>query len=1118
MDKSALAAKHLILRSGVDVGDLCMDKVAEAASKSPSFLYDLLNQPPILTTKEGSSSALFDTFSSPAVTRLRRALGPRALGFFRVYAILKDYHEDAILPTDEDDLYTLFRIASSRLHREITDKGLEKAFRVNVQRLQPLIRRVSERWDSSPGVYSQINTIYLDTIRLVTQHYGIYLRSRGRGYPAWATFRQMSKKEKEVEELRDSNPELYDKVQEEKELRKKIDTAISRKIKEDGYQPEKKRVFDSVVMVGKDERGRRTGLVGGTSSDGPNRWHAPDVSTAALQALGSGLRVDVTINNRSIRVVDVDEANQTLILADDVRGGVGEYSISVTEELVYNNDGSVVPVEEFVKARKRERETLKRLSRIFPEDLDDLRSYSDMEELDLLLEGREISYAALSDDVAKQKSVTRIYPVAEINGERVIAEGRFKGMILDDMINRAGRMIEGTAYDLDPKLGRPIALETQKGGEFQVDLPANREPYLTVNPEGRLYLKMPSTRDYTVLRNEMRDLSKISLDVTYVDKTRNSVFTFGPEEFIAVRDALGSVAMSESASKLVQEHFKELAKHDLDNLPADLDEYSAEALGGFKPDVKLYTRQKQGLAWVENRGGSGLQAAGTGVGKSVMAISYIQNLKATGELEEGSKVLYVCPSSLKENLPKEARVFLKDPALFDASVDIMSYHQFSSGPEDIMDDYVAVIFDEAQRLASETSARARNAMRYHPRKLLLTGSPMESDITDVRILVAIADNEELFGADLRREVKNFAERYCERIGGRSVAVKKDPGVNKMMQEWVKEHMFYADKTDIEEYDLPTLTKEVETLTLPPEIETEYREALLEVKEVLDGMVSRYKFLDPEAKDGAINSAKVALKGAFKRINTVANMPPGQRPPKAVESEKIIRNRIESGGRSLLWTDDPDFAEAVVADLSESLPGTDHAVALSDSIQIWRSGRLLKRYTSRKYEFDGQSYAASSWRMAVVEHVIKPNPRIVSAVMTSTYTTGFNLQEFDTIIHLDRDSWSAENMQQRSARAWRQGQEAPCREITLDTVFASPTDDFDVTLDEVQALVQNMEEELFQKVIVDSQKAALGKEYFEMDQLLASEVDVDRKLAELYLSPYASNVADYDGTNAFRERN
>jgi hypothetical protein len=1084
--------------------------LASACVRQPRLLDALSRQK---TSSSGSFLLSYRIFSAPVYQQVRRHFR-REMPFFDFYGVLRAYyegHEDV----ENVNLVDQFVEAAGRVRARIKDPRLRRTFSQNIRLLERDIRRLETR--PTNAVYSRLSAAYAETIRSLAASREVFLVAHFRGMPAWARFRVMSDKEREVEQLKDTNPELYDLIQKEKELRNQIDEGISRTIQDHGMVPEKKKIIGKIVTTGKDVRGSLKDI--GTLANYQGRSVILQDESYIQAALQSGMSVDLIIGSSTYKITGYDRRRQEFRTSKKVvEQSPFEYQVNIYEEVIYEENGNVVPVETFIKNRKEEAKEISRLSRVFPDDIDDLRKY-DEGDLDNLIGTREVEYVAMTDDIAKQRAVTRIYPVVDIHGEKIITEGRFKGVALDSMVNRTGRMIEGTAYTYDPKLNRAVPIETK--GEDGPELMSARdmkEPYITIASNGQLYLKIPSTRDYTERRNRVRSFSKIAGNVEEVPKSRRAEYRMDVSEFLSVRDLLGSVALSKAAMEKVRNYYKEMANKSQARAREIAPDYTAENLGGFKEGVNLYGRQREALAWTDLRGGGGLIAMDTGTGKTITAVAYVQNALAKGDLAENDKVLYVHPASLRGNVEKAARSFMSDPESLTKHIETMSYAQFSRQSEDFIDGYYAVIFDEAHLLASLSSTRAKNAMRNHPRKILMTASPMENDATDLRILAGIANNENLRTADGRRRVREFQDRFCERIGGRSVSVNKDPVARQQMQEWVQNNVFYAHKQDFPEYELGDLHRETRPLTMPKSVEEEYRKEIGEIKDVIEGMVKRYKLKDSKATSSDIDAAVVRLQGPFKRLNQLANMPQGQMSPKVVEASTIIRERIENSGRTLLWTDDPEFAERTGRELSlMGGHGSFHAVGLSSEIQIWQGGSKVSSYTPRKYTFDGVEYDSSNWRLGVMNNVIRPSNEIVSCTLTSAYTTGLNLPTFDTVVHLDRDSWSSENMKQRTARSWRQGQTDPVTEITLDMVYEEPDGDLDATLDEIRQFMQEMEEDLFNTIVIESQKVALGKEFFEMEDLTSKGVHMNRKIMDLILSPYIQNQVEMDESTVNMEK-
>jgi hypothetical protein len=154
-------------------------------------------------------------------------------------------------------------------------------------------------------------------------------------------------------------------------------------------------------------------------------------------------------------------------------------------------------------------------------------------------------------------------------------------------------------------------------------------------------------------------------------------------------------------------------------------------------------------------------------------------------------------------------------------------------------------------------------------------------------------------------------------------------------------------------------------------------------------------------------------------------------------------------------------------------------------------------------------SANDWQQWAFKDLINPAGKFKTASLFGpSFAYGHNLQAFDTVIHLDRDTWNSENMKQRTARAWRQGQDSPVDEITLDATYQSDNQgaevvDYDKTLDEIRGFFQKVESNLFDEIVKKSQATALGKEWDDMTRHGASNMRLDQKVLELAVSPYYS---------------
>lgn len=781
------------------------------------------------------------------------------------------------------------------------------------------------------------------------------------------------------------------------------------------------------------------------------------------------------------------------------------------DEYVFDTDGDMLTIPEYVDKRRKVLDSQVQQTRVFPSDLSELRSIPD-DEVDFLTDG-DVEYVSMTDDKAKSNSLTRIYPVRRmLDGKQVVVAGRYRGFLLDDLVNLSGRMVEGVAYNLDPKSNLPSQVET-RNADGTPDVKTTREPYVTVSGKNLLYLRIPAGNTYTALRKAVSALSKIVPSLQYEEGSRKAIYTFEPKDFAAVREALGGLALSTAAVKLLKDFFSKMARHELALGRENLKFFETEKIGGFKPGRQLYHKQKEAMAWVESRGHSGVVALDTGVGKTFIAIASMQKMVRDGLLGEGQQFLYVCPDKLRGNLPKEIEAFIENPKALRDRVKIVTYTEFTKAANadpNFASKYAAVLFDEAQAMKNLDTEASRAAMNLpHPRKILLTASPMEKSPMEVFTLVAIANSLNLASKDGRAQARAFRKRFCEEVGGKIVGIKNDPVTIRDFRVWVKQNLYFADKRDVDEVVLPKLRIETVAVTMDPEVEAKYRDVVKGIEGVLRGMVSKYRDRSPAADDPAIESARVKFVKQFRLLFDLTNFPerfvPGAKNPKLDQLVEVIDERVGSGRRTLVFTDSPALALSAVQVLSNRFPVLLHAECQSSVIQLWQSGQVVAKYRKKAYKDGEKVWAAEDWATYVLSRVVSPNPDVLTCTLTSSYTKGQNLQAFDTVVHLDRDAWNNETMKQRTARAWRSGQDHPVDEIILDAVYASPFGKDDETLDQIAGHLQHLEADLFDRVIIESQSEALGKEWFGMKKMHSSFVALNRRVMELAMSPYARRL-------------
>ena len=649
--------------------------------------------------------------------------------------------------------------------------------------------------------------------------------------------------------------------------------------------------------------------------------------------LQEGLIKDqVMIKGRPV-TIGIDPDTNEMIAFDR---GAGALPVTLRIEMVNGKERKIWEGDyvEMLDKRDEEREKLYHIptasSLLTESNLESLRRLNS-EQLELAV--GEVKFVALTDNKAKADKLARMFPVKqiEINGEmkKVIVDGRFKGFLLDDMINANGRLVEGTGWAYDKKKGKPVRRNV-----------GDTEPYITTtivedkygNKKTRLQINVPGTRNkennrirdrlYRLAGNTAGKAGSIST-LKYEDQTRRRTYSFDLKDYALIQNLVGgSLAMSEESLKEIQNYYEDLSLAESATADENLEFYSQKALGGFKKDMpNLLTVQKQALAWLDANGDKGVIALDTGVGKTVTSVAVMQKMIRDGHTDEGNsytnsknetiqtngRFLWVCPKGLEGNLPKEIRTWLategekekgggsientklamlrriiaaemgdKAPAdnLLDR-VDVLTYRQWGTankkgtyessgmkkkGVRFNAKEFIAIFFDEAQKLTGSSRAAYYAASIEHPHKICLSASPMEHSPKDSYILSSICNNkptqyptgatkkEKAVIRQNRAEMRSFTSRYCEQVGQIIVGVKDDPLIKRELNVWTKRNLFYADKEEIEygtnsegeKIILQKLKKESVAVSFDDNVGKVYQAVTAGMQKVLEGMVTMFR--------------------------------------------------------------------------------------------------------------------------------------------------------------------------------------------------------------------------------------------------------------------------------------
>lgn len=1036
---------------------------------------------------EAGAKALKETFSATIVTQLKQAFKGVGFEFFQMYASLqRDLHKNQ--PLTPDKMERIREIWRTRIVKNIDDVFTRERLDKQFTDWYRESLRLANRGFGNRLQITQFLEGYISIMDGAARSQNVYFKRKLISKPAFYKFGKMREEDIALEKIGAVDPAYYDKAMELKLARREVRGAIEERLKAAGYKTEIRRMGGKIVVV----------------------------------------------------ALPKEATDEELFFDEETEEGLTK--------------------EAYLERLREQQANEERITRVFPppNELDALRVWTD-EEIAEALKTNKVRSASITDDMAKEKGVARFFDVVDIEDKNnpmrrpdgstvvdefgsvvyhkqpVIASGKYKGIRMDDMVNATGRLIEGSAYLYDHKTGRRTRMEVETKAGMTVNV--DEEAYATVRADGKLYLRLPSydarsgEKSWTERRRQMRALAnKDPWVMEQPSKDRKEImrtFIFEPEAFESVQAICKSLSLSKAALARVEAYYENLARREYATSRERLDRFDAQAIGGFKDEVEIGGKfvplqflsvQKQALAFLDARGDNGVVALDTGTGKTLVTLAHINKLRKEGTVTAEARVLFVCPASLTGNLHSQGKQFLADEdfvELFGAAadksaglVDVMSYAAYTramTADPNFMDQYAVVYFDEAQALKGNRSKVGKFATLPHPRKVFLSASPMETDPKDVYKLVRMSENVDWRKREERQRARDFERNFCEVIGGRACGISQDPTRAQRFQEWVKQNIYFADKRSVEEFALPRLTRVNQCVRMAPEVEREYRATMKRIGNVMQMMVRRYRDKDRATARSGVERAKIQFRKEFKRLHELANMPDsmdieqpiaGARNPKLEQAASLIKSGMEGGRRAILFTDDPKVATYYGQRLSKLIPGTIHAVGLSNAVNLYMNGKQIDpQYRAKEYPVEkasgrpviveGQAAQANErffvmvngkktpinradvamlpvaqWKVHVLKNFIAPvESGVVSCVLTSSYSQGHNLQAFTDVIHIDRDTWNSEEMKQRCARVWRQGQKNPVTETFLDAVFDDPSGDLDRTMDEIRGFAQQMEEDL-----------------------------------------------------------
>ena len=284
----------------------------------------------------------------------------------------------------------------------------------------------------------------------------------------------------------------------------------------------------------------------------------------------------------------------------------------------------------------------------------------------------------------------------------------------------------------------------------------------------------------------------------------------------------------------------------------------------------------------------------------------------------------------------------------------------------------------------------------------------------------------------------------------------------------------------------------------------------------------------------------------KKINNIVDSKVSSVPnPKIDQCVAITEGSIARGKKVAVWTDQPSLAMKTAKEMSIKFPGKYIALCLNNKIEVYDSGGgvidlpgttdgkncypvdlpyaewcTIKAIFSQRgnYKYpDGSAVPNKQWQKYVLDYVLKTNPQIGGVILTSAYSTGHNLQWMSSVIHLDRDNWNNQEMKQRTARCYRQGQKEDVECQIIDSVVENSDTP---AINEVQKWMMEMEQELFDDVV----RASMSYEFNEnlvqfgaaSEVQLRNDKPMDRSALESVLAPTSYAALDMETISDIHE--
>jgi superfamily II DNA or RNA helicase len=410
--------------------------------------------------------------------------------------------------------------------------------------------------------------------------------------------------------------------------------------------------------------------------------------------------------------------------------------------------------------------------------------------------------------------------------------------------------------------------------------------------------------------------------------------------------------------------------------------------------AQLRPYQVEGLAWLQHLRKSevgGILADDMGLGKTLQTISHLAKEKEEGRLAKPA--LIVAPTSLLANWQREigkfaphlrvVRISGKDRALqyadiVDADVVVTSYPVICRDEAQFLQyEFSSLILDEAQTVKNDKSQAHRVVSQQRSEhRICLTGTPVENHLGELWSIVEFL-NPGLLGDEV------YFTRFFRR------PIEKEHNTERLiaLRELLSPYILRRTKADVAK-ELPPKTE----LFRPVEVRGKQRELYETIRVAAHAEVRKL------IKKKGIAASTVPILGALTKLRQVccdprlAGMGKGERSAKLTFLDELIKERLGSGGRILIFSQFTSMLKLIADRLNENRIGF---VALT---------------------------GATEDRAAVVDR-FESGAVSVFLISLRAGGTGLTLTSADTVIHYD-PWWNPAVQAQATDRAYRIGQKKP----------------------------------------------------------------------------------------------